>query len=60
MNDHLHTHKQRRSTFLQEESELSALVTKCIEAREEEVFSLQIEAEKVHQRYVCVRVCKHL
>ena len=45
---------QRRRTFLAEESELSALVTKCIEEREQEVFTLQIEAETVHQR--CVRL----
>jgi len=41
-----------QSKFLQEESYLSSLVTKMVEAREEEVFRLQIEEQKVTQVYL--------
>ena len=43
---------QRRSTFLAEEAELTSLVTKFIEAREEEIFKLRIESEKVSRVYL--------
>ena len=42
----------RRKDFLSEEAELSSFVTKCIEAREEEVFALRIESEKVTKAYL--------
>ena len=36
-----------KKSFLLEESELSTLVTKMIEAREEELYKLEIESNKV-------------
>lgn len=42
----------RRKGFLEEEAELSGIVTKCIEAREEEIFALRIESEKVSKTYL--------
>jgi hypothetical protein len=41
-----------QSRFLRDESEMSAEVIKCIEAREQELFKLQVEAQNVHAQYL--------
>ena len=42
----------RRRGYLEEEAELSSMVTKCIEAREQEILTLRIESEKVSKTYL--------
>ena len=43
-----------KSSFLDDESQLSAEVTKTIEAREMELYKLQVESERVQRQYLDV------